>query len=338
MGCCMASGCSIDDANSVQSTPAVAARTTLPRVRLGSPTGITVVAFLMLTQCVCGSNNRPTDTDAATIPPVGEVARPDAAPTTPTPAPAPEPKPALALPATLDTKDLDEAEKGLLQEVLEEQYDPCGKSRSFLDSLRAADTCDEAKKLGALAVAKITDGLSKKQVVQELLKEQARWASKMEFDLRDSPRHGEPGPGKKVIVEFFDYQCPHCKLASKPVAELAAKSNAVIYYKMLPLEIHPVAKEAALATLAAHRQGKFFELHDLVFDNQELLTSELVRVLASKAGLDMAKFDADLKDPSLAKLLERDIEEATRAKIDGTPTFYVDGYQVEYDQLEATLK
>ena len=107
---------------------------------------------------------------------------------------------------------------------------------------------------------------------------------------------------------------------------------------MLPLEIHPVAKEAALATLAAHRQGKFFELHDLVFDNQELLTSELVRVLASKAGLDMVKFDADLKDPSLAKLLERDIEEATRAKIDGTPTFYVDGYQVEYDQLEATLK
>lgn len=335
MGCCMASGCS-NDANSVHSTPMVAASARGPRVRLGTPTGITVVAFLMLTQCVCGSNNRPTDTDAVAPQPIAEeAARPDASAPAPDPAPAPK---VLSLPATLDTKDLDEHEKALLQEVLEEQYDPCGKSRSFLDSLRAADTCDEAKKLGALAVTKISDGLSKKQVVLELLKEQARWASKMEFDLKDSPHHGEPGPGKKVVVEFFDYQCPHCKLASKPTAELAAKANAVLYYKMLPLEIHPVAKEAALATLAAHRQGKFFALHDLIFDNQELLTSELVRVLASKAGLDMVKFDADLKDPTLAKLLERDLEESKRAKIEGTPTFYVDGFQVEYDQLEGALK
>lgn len=297
----------------------------------------TLIALLMLTQCVCSSNNRPTDTDAVAPAPIA-AARPDAAAPEAVPEPAADTKKPLSLPPTLDTKDLDEHEKALLQEVLEEQYDPCGKSRSFLDSLKAADSCDEAKKLGAIAVQKIADGLSKKQVVQELLKEQSRWASKMDFDLKDSPHHGEPGPGKKVLVEFFDYQCPHCKLAAKPVAELAEKMNAVIYYKMLPLDIHPVAKEAALAALAAHRQGKFFALHDLIFENQELLTSELVRVLASKAGLDMAKFDADLKDPALTKLLERDLEESTRAKIDGTPTFYVDGYQTEFDQLEATLK
>ena len=393
MGCCMASGCSNDDANPVLSRLAPAtvlaeakaaegdavarakaaegdtgarakaaegdtgarakaaegdtgarakaaegdtgAEAITPRVRSGSPTRITVLAFLMLTQCVCGSNSRPTDTDAVAPQPIAEAARPG---TATAPEPKPEPKPALSLPATLDTKDLDEHEKALLQEVLEEQYDPCGKSRSFLDSLRAADSCDEAKKLGALAVQKIADGLSKKQVIQELLKEQSRWASKMDFDVKDSPHHGEPGLGKKVVVEFFDYQCPHCKLTAKTAAELVEKANAVIYYKMLPLEIHPVAKGAALAALAAHRQGKFFALHDLIFEHQEALTSELVRVLASKAGLDMAKFDADLKDPTLTKMLERDLEESVRAKIDGTPTFYVDGYQVEYDQLEAALK
>jgi len=331
----MASENSIDAAKTTVSPSAAVAGSVLSRAGIGSTTKTTVIAFLMLTQCVCGSNNRPTDTDAVAPAPIA-AARPDAA--TQPGAADPEPKKASSLPPTLDTKDLDEPEKALLQEVLEEQYDPCGKSRSFLDSLKAADSCDEAKKLGALAVQKIADGLSKKQVTQELLKEQARWASKMEFDLTNSPHHGEPGPGKKVMVEFFDYQCPHCKLAAKPVAELAEKMNAVIYYKMLPLEIHPVAKEAALAALAAHRQGKFFAMHDLIFENQEILTSELVKVLASKAGLDMVKFEADLKDPTLIKMLDRDLEESTRAKIDGTPTFYIDGYQTEFDQLEATLK
>lgn len=289
------------------------------------------VAFLMLTQCVCGSNNRPTDTDTSAPTPQDTVAPVEVKT-------EPEPAKPLALPTGLDTKDLDDAEKRLLQEVLEEQYDPCGKSRSFLDSLKAADSCDEAKKLAALAVTKIADGLSKKQVVQELLKEQARWASKATFDFTGSPHHGTPAAGKKVMVEFFDYQCPHCKMAAKPAKELADKVGAVLYYKMLPLEIHPVAKDAALAALAAQRQGKFEALHDAIFEHQEALTAELVKVLASKAGLDMVQFEADLKDPALTKLLERDMEEATKAKIDGTPTFFVDGYQVEFDQLEGALK
>lgn len=294
----------------------------------------------MLTQCVCGSNKRPTETDSAPERPA------PVAPASPTPAPdagdppaaAADPKPALKLPASLDTKDLDHDEKLLLQEVLEEQYDPCGKPRSFLESLGAADACAEAHKLAGLAVTRIADGLSKRQVVQELLKEQARWASKAEFDLAGSPVFGEPGPGKKVIVEFFDYQCPHCKISNKPAKEIAEKTGAVLYYKMLPLEMHPNAREAALHALAAHRQGKFFALHELLFENQERLSPELIRELAQKAGLDLARLDKDLADPALTQQLERDIAESTRAKVTGTPTFFVDGYETELDQLEGALK
>ena len=294
---------------------------------------LTILALLMLTQCVCSSNKRPTESDAAAEP------RPDAtAVPQPDTAPAPpEEKPKLKLPASLATKDLDDDEKLVLQSVLEEQYDPCGKARSFLDSLAAPDTCDEAKKLAALAVDKIAEGLSKKQVVQEILKEQARWASKADFDFTGSPVHGEPAAGKRVVVEFFDFQCPHCKLAAKPAKEIAEKKGAVLYYKMLPLEIHPVAKEAALMALAANRQGKFSALSELFFDNQERLDAPLLRELAQKAGLDLAKLDADMKDPGVVALLERDMAEATRAKIDGTPTFFVDGYQVELEQLESKL-
>jgi len=305
---------------------------------------------LMLTQCVCGSNNRPTETEqggphptGATAPsPEGRGEVPDSTLTVagngPGAATTPGPTPGLKLPAGLDTKDLDDSEKRLLQEVLEDQYDPCGKPRSFLESLGAKDSCDEAKKLSVLAVQAIATGLSKKQVVQELLKEQARWASKTDFELADSPHHGEPGPGKKVIVEFFDYQCPHCKLASKPAKEMAERAGAVLYYKMLPLAIHPIAREAALVSLAAQRQGKFFAVHELFFDNQERLSSELIRTLAQQAGLDMVRLDADLKDPTLAAQLARDLAESVRAYIDGTPTFFVDGYRVEFEELEAALK
>lgn len=288
-----------------------------------------LVLTLILTQCVCSSNNRPTELDTGPARPVATDANADA--------PDPDPRPPLDLPRSVDTRDLDLDEKHILQDVLVDQYDPCGKPKSFLESLKSADACPEAKKLAALAVQKIAEGLSKKQVVQELLKEQARWAKKMSFDLEGSPHSGDPKTARKVIVEFFDYQCPHCKLAAKPAKALAEKSGAVLYYKMLPLEIHPHAREAALIALAAHRQGKFMALHELLFEHQESLAPELMRELAAKAGLDMKRLAADLEDPSLVKVLERDMDEATRAEVQGTPTFYVDGYEVEMDQLEAVV-
>jgi protein-disulfide isomerase len=247
----------------------------------------------------------------------------------------------VKLPVGIDTKDLDDAEKRTLQEVFAEQYDPCGKSRSFLESLGDPATCDAAKKLGALAVDKIALGLSKKQVIQELLKETARWASKADFDVTGSPSYGEPGAGKKVVVEFFDYQCPHCKLASGPTKALVSKHGAVLYYKMLPLDQHPAARDAALVALAAERQGCFHALHDLLFAQQEALSPERNRALAKQAGCDLGRIESELKatgEGSVTGVLERDLKESSEAKVQGTPTFFVDGYEVEHDHLEDALK
>lgn len=312
------------------------------REKSWSPASWSFAALVMLSQCVCQNNRLPegepvkpvegtTETTratqpAATSPTAGDPTKP-AKPSTP-----------AKLPAGLDTKDLDEAEKAELAALLSEQYDPCGKDRSFLASLEDATTCTAAKKLAALAVTKLAQGLSKKQVVQELLKEQARWASHAEFDLTGVPVYGEPGPGKRVIVEFSDFQCPHCKLAAKPAKELAKKHNAVLYAKQLPLDFHPVARKAALMALAAHRQGKYWEVSQALFDNQELLADDKLRGIVEKAGVDMARLDKDLADPEIEKALQRDLDEATKLQIDGTPTFYVDGFKVEYEQLGATLE
>lgn len=306
-------------------------------------TGLCVVTSLMLAQCACQSN-RPVDPGPGAVPIPQETDKPTTAPaatpTSPT-AGKPEEKKPVELPASVDPKDLDEDEKALLRSVFEEQYDPCGKSRSFLESLADPQTCEEAKKLAALAVTKVADGLSKRQVVQELLKEQSRWAKKATFDVSGSPFSGDPATAKKVIVEFFDYQCPHCKLAAKPAKELAKKLGAVLYYKMLPLDHHAHAKEAALYALAAHRQGKFEALHEALFENQDELDSKLIRELAKKAGIDLKKLDADLAadgEGSVRALLARDLAESESAQVGGTPTFYVDGIEVEFDQLEGALK
>lgn len=315
-----------------------------------------VAMALMLAQCACQSNQRPTETGGAGGLVVPEPVRPAAGKgdgeVAPSAAAKPEPtsqpggaghaaKPSkVELPAGIDTKDLDEAEKALLAEVLGEQYDPCGGSKSFLESLRAEAPCKEAVTLANLAVAKIADGLSKRQVVEALLKEQSRWAKKVEFDLTGSPFVGDPATARKVMVEFFDYQCPHCKLAAKPAKELAKKHQAVLYYKMLPLEHHPAAKEAALVALAAHRQGRFEALHELFFENADKLEPKLIRELAKKAGVDLKELDQALAadgDGSVRTMLARDLAESEKAQVGGTPTFFVDGIEVEFDRLDGAL-
>ena len=296
-------------------------------------TGWAILAALMVTQCVC-QNNRPETT--IEVAPVKDPPATRAAGKTETKGGDATPLPPL--PTTIDTKDLDADEKRTLTELLSEQYDPCGKPRSFLEALGDASACPMAKKLAELAITKISQGLSKRQVSQALLQEQARWASKADFELDGVPFVGEPGPGKRVLVEFSDFQCPHCKLAVKPVHDLAHKYGAVLYSKQLPLDFHPVAKEASFAALACHGTGKYWPMFEALFENQDRLSSAVIRELAAKVGCDMGKLEDAMKSDAVVKAFERDMGEAHKFKIDGTPTFFLDGYQVEFEQLEEALK
>ncbi|MCA9514100.1 MAG: thioredoxin domain-containing protein [Myxococcales bacterium] len=295
-----------------------------------------VVLGFMLSQCVC-QNNRPDEPITATSPPPGRPA-PDDGVTRDAEGPA---KAKIELPASLDTGDLDDDEKRVLGEVLSEQYDPCGTPKSFLESLKGDDVCRLAKDLGAMAVKSVSQGLSKRQVTKVLLEETARRAKKATFDFTGSPFEGDPATAKHVMVKFTDFQCPYCKMASEPARELAKKYDAVLYVKMLPLDaIHKHSHEAARVALAANRQGKFWKVYEHFFENQDTLSAEdgAVRKLAAEAGVDMAQLDKDLADPAVEALVARDLAESDKLQLDGTPTFFVDGYVVDYDNLETVLK
>jgi protein-disulfide isomerase len=95
--------------------------------------------------------------------------------------------------------------------------------------------------------------------------------------------------------------------------------------KQYPLPMHPYARKAAIAALAAWKQGKFWEMHHELFANQKDLSDAKVEAIAKQLGLKMEKFNQDLKDPSIGSLIDRDISSAVQANVQGTPTIFVNG-------------
>jgi protein-disulfide isomerase len=98
-----------------------------------------------------------------------------------------------------------------------------------------------------------------------------------------------------------------------------------IVFKHLPLAMHKNAKSAAVATEAAYRQGKFWEMHDLIFQNQRQLSAEKYYELAGTLGLDVAKFKKDFASAEVTKAVETDSQEAAALGVTGTPAFFING-------------
>ncbi len=98
-----------------------------------------------------------------------------------------------------------------------------------------------------------------------------------------------------------------------------------IVFKHLPLAMHRNAKGAAAATEAAHSQGKFWEMHDLIFANQRQLSPEKYYEYAGTLGLDVAKFKTDFASREINKRVEADSQEAASLGVTGTPAFFING-------------
>jgi protein-disulfide isomerase len=98
-----------------------------------------------------------------------------------------------------------------------------------------------------------------------------------------------------------------------------------VAFKHLPLRIHPDSPAAHAAAEAAHRQGKFWEMHDKIFANQRELKPEKFRDYAKEIGLDLVKFEKDLASPDVKKRIDADSQEADKLGVSGTPAFFING-------------
>jgi len=145
---------------------------------------------------------------------------------------------------------------------------------------------------------------------------------------------GSPTRGAReapvAIVEFTDFQCPFCGRAVPTLQELFRQyPNGVRWaVKNFPLDFHPDSLLAHKAALAAGEQGRFWEMHDLIFANQGAIKRDDLIQKASQIGLDIKRFMADLDSNKFQAALEADKAEAVRLGVTGTPTFFVNGKRI----------
>jgi protein-disulfide isomerase len=159
---------------------------------------------------------------------------------------------------------------------------------------------------------------------------------------KDAPVRGDPD-ADVAVVEFSDFQCPFCRSAVGTLDQIAQAygDKVKIVFKHLPLGMHPKAPAAHAAAEAAHRQGKFWPMHDKIFANQGEMSPEKYREYARELGLDLARYDRDVADPKVKQRIDADAAEAARLGVTGTPTFFVNGRYVEgavpFEQIKSML-
>lgn len=148
----------------------------------------------------------------------------------------------------------------------------------------------------------------------------------VQISIAGAPTMG-PADAPVTIVVFKDFECPPCAKASPLLKEVANAypQQVKLVFKHFPLGMHKNAKPAAIAAMAADRQGKFWPMHDLLFANYNKLNPQKITQLAQQAGLDMVQFEIDRKDPRLKQQLTADQREGKKVGVRGTPTIFVNG-------------
>lgn len=134
-----------------------------------------------------------------------------------------------------------------------------------------------------------------------------------------------------TITVFDDFQCPYCARLLPTLENVvnAYPTQVRLVFKHFPLSMHKFARQAAIASIAARNQGKFWPLHDQLFANYNKLNDGRIRELAESVGLDMARFDKDVENPALAQEVAADIKLGTDSGVRGTPSVYVNGVQLK---------
>jgi protein-disulfide isomerase len=200
---------------------------------------------------------------------------------------------------------------------------PCGKAESLRASFTKDTSCKRAPFAIRYVMALLDDEATEAQAREEY-ENKYKPADKVNLDVSKAPHEGATDAPIR-FVEFFDYGCPHCA-AFKPMMDqvLADEQGKVVtYFLMFPLEKHVDSKSAAQAAYAANAQGKFKEMHSLLFEKAPDQDHAHVTEYAKQLGLDMTKFEADYN--AAAPQVAADLKQGENVGVDSTPTvFFMD--------------
>ncbi|WP_379966505.1 DsbA family protein [Epilithonimonas sp. UC225_85] len=154
---------------------------------------------------------------------------------------------------------------------------------------------------------------------------------------------GNINTAKIVLVEYGDYECPHCGRAFPLVKKFAEENpeDVAFVFRNFPLsDSHEHALPAAMFAEAAGKQGKFWQMHDLIYTNQNILDENSLKQAVTDLQLDKTKFKEDFSSHEIKNKIEEDFEGGVRSGVNGTPSFFVNNEKWEdYDgTYESFLK
>jgi protein-disulfide isomerase len=222
----------------------------------------------------------------------------------------------------------------------------CGCDMKVAECRVKDPNCGYSKGLAAAMVEAVKGGKGAADAIE--VAKATRWGHQVEHKLLDDPVQIEvrgaptagPANARITLVEFSDFQCPFCSKASVQIATIlkAYPNDVKLVFKQFPLDNHPQAMISAQASLAAWNQGKFWQLHDLMFANRTKLSPDAIHFWADSLKLDMKKFDADVNSLAVKKQVLKDLEDGEKAGVEGTPTLYIDGQRYNGDLDLAKIK
>jgi protein-disulfide isomerase len=166
--------------------------------------------------------------------------------------------------------------------------------------------------------------------------------SKPVITERDHVQGSETSP--VVLFEYGDFECPDSQYAFYVIKRLQKTlgNKLCFVFRNFPLEEHPHSLTAALAAESANAQGKYWEMYDLLFKNQDKLSNDFYYKCAKKVGLDINLFERDFENRIYIARINDDIRSGEESGVNGTPTLFVNGIMYEeaydYDTLSTVLK
>lgn len=248
----------------------------------------------------------------------------------------------LALSAPPDLSALTPNQRKVFNEVAAEEFCSCSSALTLAGCFEMRPSCTLAQDLGRVIMRGVQGTNVSASDLLGFLSQ--RVMGPFCSDPHTFNTAGAPSLGNEnapiTVVEFADFRCGHCRTAA-PVVKEAFKRNQKdvrVVFMPFPLSNHPQSVAAAEAALAAQAQGKFWEMHDALFNNQErgFEQSELLR-LARRVGLDVKRFEADLASQKHRAQVMKLKQQGLDAGIEGTPSIFINGRRYELDTVLYTM-
>ena len=231
----------------------------------------------------------------------------------------------------VDWQGMTGPKKTLALKIMREEACSCGCDMKIAECRMKDHTCASSKKLANTVAKEVAAGKTEPVILADLKKLATEPPPVLDDPIKLSvtgdPVRG-PANARVTIVEFSDFQCPFC---SKAVAETKAllrqyPNDVRLVFKQFPLEeSHSQAEFGAEAALAAQAQGKFWEMHDLLYAGYPNVSRAKIMSYGVKLGLDMNRFTAELNAHKYKARVHAEEQEGEDAGVGGTPTFFING-------------